>query len=193
MKFPGHKRILLLAGLLIGLVAGASLPSLLQSLRVHAQEKPIAGPVDAAAIEAELTAVKGLLPDQSHAMADVAYHFANLWFAAQKKNWSLAKFYLDETRSHLNWAVRIRPIRKNNAGQEIDLKGILQSVDNTLLTEVQKAIDQKDNERFANAYRQTLEGCYSCHKTSDKSWLRPQIPDVPAAQIINFDPNATWP
>jgi len=27
-------------------------------------------------------------------MADVGYHFANLWFAAEKQNWPLADYYL---------------------------------------------------------------------------------------------------
>ena len=34
-------------------------------------------------------------------MMDVDYHFANLWFAGQSKNWPLAQFYLNETRAHL--------------------------------------------------------------------------------------------
>ncbi len=38
--------------------------------------------VVAPAARAQETAVEGLLPDQAHAMADVGYHFANLWFAA---------------------------------------------------------------------------------------------------------------
>src|SRR5437763_14012235 len=42
---------------------------------------------DVAALQAEIARLKGIVPDQSHAMKDVAYHFANLWFAAQKQNW----------------------------------------------------------------------------------------------------------
>src|SRR5436190_19375125 len=45
------------------------------------------------ALELEVNRLKGLVPDQSHAMKDVAYHFANLWFAGEKKNWSLADCY----------------------------------------------------------------------------------------------------
>jgi hypothetical protein len=63
------------------------------------------------------------LPDQAHAMADVGYHFANLWFAAEKQNWPLANYYLGETRSHLRWAVRIHPVRKTKAGA-VDLNGM---------------------------------------------------------------------
>jgi len=135
----------------------------------------------------------GLLPDQSHAMVDVGYHFANLWFAADKANWSLAKYYLQGTRSHLYWAVRLHPVRTTSTGAEINLNGILQAIDNSFLTEIDSAITNKDAARFKAAYRQTIEGCYACHKACEKSFLRPQIPSAPSVSILNFDPNATWP
>jgi hypothetical protein len=68
---------------------------------------------DMTALKADIARLKGIVPDQSHAMKDVAYHFANLWFAAQHENWPLAEFYWAETRSHLRWAVRIIPVRKD--------------------------------------------------------------------------------
>src|SRR6266567_1480085 len=135
----------------------------------------------------------GLLPDQSHAMVDVGYHFANLWFAADKENWPLAKYYLQETRSHLDWAVRLHPVRTTTTGYKVDLKGILQAIDNSFLTEIDSAITNKDTAKFKAAYRQTLEGCYACHKACEKPFLRPQVPSAPSVTILNFDPNATWP
>jgi len=132
-------------------------------------------------------------PDQAHAMVDVGYHFANLWFAADKENWPLAKYYLQETRSHLYWAVRLHPVRTTSTGSEVDLHGILQAIDNSFLTEIDSAITNKDTAKFKTAYRQTLEGCYACHKACEKPFLRPQIPGAPSVTILNFDPNATWP
>jgi len=155
----------------------------------HAAEP---GAPPASALPAEVERLKAVVPDQSHAMADVGYHFANLWFAGNKKNWPLAKFYLDETRSHLKWAVRIIPVRKTKAG-DVDLRGILEAVDNSLLSAIQKAIQAEDTSKFTNAYRLTLEGCYSRHKASEKPYLRPQIPLTPPQPIINFDPDAKWP
>jgi hypothetical protein len=158
---------------------------------------PVVGPPPAdaqiAALRAEVNRLKGIVPDQSHAMVDVGCHFANLWFAAEKKNWPLARFYLDETRSHLKWAVRIIPVRKSPAGLDVDLKGILDALDNTLFAEIQKTIDHKDSEKFVTLYKQTLEGCYACHKASGKPYLRPQIPAVPPQPIINFEPDTKWP
>ncbi len=160
--------------------------------RARAEEKSTQSPAATNAQSVPST-ISGFLPDQSHAMVDVGYHFANLWFAADKENWPLAKYYLEETRSHLNWAVRIHPVRTTKAGSEVDLKGILQAIDNSFLTEIDGAITNKDTAKFKTAYRQPLEGCYACHKACEKAFLRPQVPTAPGVTILNFDPNATWP
>jgi len=145
-----------------------------------------------ATLRDEVARLKRLVPSQSHAMQDVGYHFMNLWFAAQKRNWPLAAFYLDETRSHIKWAVRIIPVRKAQAGP-VDLEGIREAVDSSTLAPLEKVIEAKDGTRFTAAYKLSLEGCYSCHKASEKPYLRPQISTQPEVHIINFNPTAGWP
>jgi hypothetical protein len=144
-------------------------------------------------LQQDVATLKEKAADQAHAMMDVDYHFTNLWFAGKAENWPLAEFFWSETRSHMRWAVRIIPVRKDNTGTEIKLKDILEAVENSPLAQMKEAIDAKDAEKFESAYRDTLDGCYGCHKASDKPYLRPQIPERPATSIINFDPNATWP
>jgi hypothetical protein len=139
-------------------------------------------------LPAELESIKARLPDQAHAMQDVGYHFTNVWFAGQKENWELAKFYVGETKSHLRWAVRIIPKRKDNAGQEVNLQAILEATENGPLAQLETAIQEKHKDRFVAAYKFTLETCYACHKTSDKPYLRLQIPTHPEVQIIDFEP-----
>jgi len=145
---------------------------------------------DVAALKAEIESLKRLVPSQSHAMADVDYHFSNLWFAAQSANWPLSDFYLNETKSHLNWAVRIRPVRKLSTGQEFDLRPLLQGVENSSLAQLKVAIDKKDPKSFEAAYRQTINECYACHKLAEKPYLRPHIPEAPATRMIDLKPNA---
>ena len=140
-----------------------------------------------ARLKAEIEQLRGRLPDQSHVMKDVGYHFSNLWFAALATNWPLGKFYLDETRSHLKWAVRIIPVRKTQGG-DLDLRLILDALDRTVLADTQKAIDARDLEAFTKAYQQTLTGCYSCHTAAEKPYLRPKIPERPEGTIIDFEP-----
>ena len=190
MKYLTNPRrgVLLATGLGVGLlISGASElifePAVLQA---SAQQAPQPKGPKLPRPQTETNSLEGYLPDQAHAMADVGYHFANLWFAADKQNWPLANYYLGETRSHLRWAVRIHPVRKTMAG-EVDLKGILDAVDNSLLSEVDKAITNKDVSRFEAAYRQTLAGCYACHTACEKPFLRLQVPEAPGVTIINFN------
>jgi hypothetical protein len=144
-------------------------------------------------LAARVKALEDLIPDQAHIMADVADHFTNLWFAGKSENWPLADFYLGETRTHLHWAVRRIPVRKDNTGHDVKLAEILEAFENGPLKPLKGAIDGKDRLAFESAYRQTLSGCYACHKASDKPYLRPRVPTEPASSIINFDPRASWP
>jgi hypothetical protein len=149
--------------------------------------------VDLAALRADVDRLKEAVPSQSHAMTDVGYQYANLWFAGEKQNWPLAQFYFNETRSHIRWTIRIRPVRKNLAGNPVELKGIFDGIENGVLASLKEAIEKKDRGQFATSYKQMLEACYACHKASDKPFLRPMIPLAENQSIINPDPNASWP
>jgi hypothetical protein len=78
-------------------------------------------PMTAAEMQAEIERLKTLVPSYSHPMQDVAINWASLWFAAQKKNWPLARYFYNEARSHIAWTVRINPNDKVN-GEIVDLK-----------------------------------------------------------------------
>src|SRR5271163_2626891 len=150
-----------------------------------AQQKAAPKQSEGVAAHMDPQTLNARLPDQAHVMMDVGYHFANLWFAGNGQNWPLANYYLGETRSHLKWAVRIHPVRETKSGA-VDLNGILEAVDTSLLSEIAKAITNKDIAHFEAAYRQTLAGCYACHTACEKPFLRLQVPDAPGATIINF-------
>lgn len=143
---------------------------------------------DTAALKAEIESLRRLVPSQSHAMADVDYHFSNLWFAARNANWPLAEFYLNETRSHLEWAVRIRPVRKLSSGQELDLRPMLQGVEGSGIARLRGALDKHDATAFEAAYRETITECYACHQLAEKPYLRPHIPESPATRMIDLRP-----
>jgi cytochrome c553 len=145
------------------------------------------------ALRSEVARLKANAPSQSHTMSDVGYHWTNLWFAGEKKNWPLATFYFEETRQHILWTIRLRPVRKGADGKDVDLVPIFEGIDTSAFKAMAEAIQQQDAQRFAAAYRMTLEACYGCHKASGKPYLRPMIPTAPSQTIINVDPAATWP
>jgi hypothetical protein len=135
-----------------------------------------------------LKEIRGQLPSQSHTMADVAYHFSNLWFAGRAANWPLASFYLDETKSHLRWAVRVRPVRPLSAGGELHLGDMLGAIEQSSLKDLQSSIEAKDLVRFTTCYKQQLASCYGCHVAAEKPYLRLRLPEHPAETMIEFDP-----
>src|SRR5689334_13547458 len=96
--------------------------------------------------------LRTLIPSQSHAMMDVAYHFTNLWFAGEHQNWPLAQFYFNESRSHIAWAVRLVPVRKTSGG-ELRLPEMFDAFDKTLLADLKKQIADKNGKQFKVAYR----------------------------------------
>jgi hypothetical protein len=158
---------------------------------VVASKPPDPG-AEVARLQAELARLEALVPNQPTVMTQLAYHFANLWFAAAHQNWPLADYYLGEMRSNLKWAVRIKPTRSSPAG-EVNLAGIAGSVDNTEFSKLQEAIHEHRSAAFDRAYDETAVACYACHKAIGKPYLRPQRPPAAAEHVINPDPAAKWP
>jgi hypothetical protein len=144
-------------------------------------------------LEADVEHLKDIKPPNSHPMVDVAMFAANLWFAGQKRNWSLANYYLGEMRNRMQWEVRVNPAPKGADGKPVDMQSIFEGVDNGSLSTIKKTIAMKDSKQFVVNYKQMLEDCYSCHKTNGRPYLRPMIPVSGAQPIINLDQNATWP
>lgn len=144
-------------------------------------------------LRADVARLKTNAPSQSHTMADVGYHWTNLWFAGEKQNWPLAMFYLAETRSHILWTIRLRPVRKGPDGNDVNLMPIFEAIDTSAFKMVADAIQAQNPTAFSAAYRVTLESCYSCHKASGLPFLRPMVPTQPAQSIVNFDAAASWP
>jgi hypothetical protein len=155
--------------------------------QVRAQEMPAPKQSGVAAALMDRQTLNDRLPDQSHAMQDAGYHFENLWFAGDKQNWSLASYYLRKTRSYLELAVRIKPVRKTQAG-EVVLKGNLDTMNNGMLVQIDQAITKQDVAKFRTAYRQTIVGCNGCHAACERSYIHLQVPNSPSASIISFDP-----
>src|SRR5580700_6138440 len=135
------------AVLCAGLLLGIALDGYGTARRTEAKDS---APRDAeiASLKAEIQAIKDRLPDQAHAMQDVAHQFTNVWFAREQQHWDLANFYLGETRNHLRWAVRIIPKRKDANGQNVDLVAILQAFENGPLKQLDAVIKSKNDVGF---------------------------------------------
>jgi hypothetical protein len=175
-------------GLCLGFAAALVL--LRHAAPARAQPAPAApgGAAELAALKADVERLKAVATDQSHVMADVAHHFSCLWFAGRAKNWPLADFFFSEMQSHLRWAVRVIPVRKDAAGRDVDLRGILQGIETSSLKDLHDTIAAKDEQRFEQAYRTMIESCTSCHTASAKPFIRPKVPQRPDTDVLDFEP-----
>jgi hypothetical protein len=160
---------------------------------VAAQDGTKEAAPDLAAMQADIAHLKEVVPSQSHSMTDVGYQFANLWFAGERKNWPLAEFFLNESRQHIVWTIRIRPVRKNSDRGSVDLRAMFEGISDGALKDLTQSIANKNEAQFNGAYKNMLEACYACHRASAKPFLRPMVPKVPPQTIIDFDPDAKWP
>ena len=131
-----------------------------------------------------------ITPPNSHPMVDVGMFAANLWFAADKKNWPLANYYLSEMRNRMLWETRLNPGPKGTDGKPVDMANIFDGIDHGSLTKIKDAVAMKDSKEFKLQYRALLEDCYSCHKTANRPYLRPQIPLSTAAARPIMNPRS---
>lgn len=178
------------SGVLLGL-AVPGMRKVIWPTPVKAQDAK--GAPDLAAMQADITHLKEVVPSQSHTMTDVGYQFANLWFAGRHKNWPLAEFFLNESRQHIVWTIRIRPVRKNPDGGSIDIRALFEGIQDGALKDLTQSIANRNETEFTTSYKKMLEACYGCHRAAAKPFLRPMIPTLPPQSIINFDPDAKWP
>ena len=128
IRQAGTRRAALATALFLGLVNTG-----------QAAEPPRSPDEQLADLKAENERLRTLIPSQSHAMIDVAYHFTNLWFAGKQQNWPLAQFYFNEARNHILWAIRLVPVRKVATG-DLALQPIFDAFDKGQLGEVKQAI-----------------------------------------------------
>lgn len=173
---------------LMGLMMGSLLLRMVNTPSHAADAVAAPKPDDLTALKAEVTRLKGMVTDQSHVMADVSYHYCNLWFAGQAENWPLAQFYCDETRSHLKWAVRVIPVRKDRNGREVDLRAILDALEQTTLKDLDAAVKSSDKGKFTAAYKAQLENCMACHRAASKDYIKLHVPERADVGMVEFKP-----
>src|SRR6516162_3259925 len=184
--------VVFVCGALIGGLVVWKLPALGQSVGKD-QAKTETPKVDLTALNNDVARLKSIVPSNSHIMEDVSFHYSNLWFAGQKKNWPLAMFYYNETRNHIRWLVVKSPTTKTPDGEVVNLQGIFDGLDTSSLAMLKKSIEDKNSEDFNAKYKLMLEACYSLHNSAGRPDLRPIVPTVHPQAIINYTVDASWP
>ena len=124
-RIPFRSVLLVTCGVLLGIAAdragyvGAIVPT------VAAQQgRAAAPPPTLESLAADVAQLKAIQPSNSHIMMDVQFHWTNLWFAAQKKDWEFAQYQFNEMRGHIIWLTRKSPTIRAQDGTDVDIKNI---------------------------------------------------------------------
>jgi len=106
-----------------------------------------------------------------------------LWFAGQAKNWALAAYELDELQEGFDDVNKF--FRVKDDMQIGDMAG---STVMPVLPEVKKAIEARDEAKFAAAFDKLTAACNACHQAANHAFIVIQRPTTSPYTNQSFAP-----
>jgi hypothetical protein len=126
--------------------------------------------------EAELAKLKEAVPGLGEYMTTIQLHAGKLWFAAKALNWELAEYEQAELKETMEAAKGLNA-EKNG----VKISNVLDSVLQTQVAALDKAIKSKSQSEFQRSYDETLSACNGCHEPAGYKFIhivRPTAPPV---------------
>ena len=136
-----------------------------------------AAPPQVADAEQRLRKLESVTPDVGQTMLSIQLHFSKLYFAAEARNWELARFEQQEILEDLNTVAALRPHEN-----QTDLIGIITAFTNSPtgpLAYVKDAIDVSDRRLFRKAYSDSVLMCNACHQSTGRPFIVITTPTNP--------------
>lgn len=127
--------------------------------------------------EQRLRKLEAVTPDVGQTMLSIQLHFAKLYFAAEARNWELARFEQQEILEDLNTVAALKPEENG-----INLVGIITAFTNSPtgpLASLKDAIDVSDRPLFRKAYQNSILMCNACHQSTGRPFIVITVPTNP--------------
>ncbi len=105
-------------------------------------------------------------PGMGEIMGTTQMRHAKLWFAGRAKNWELARYELDEIREGLDGAIKYYPVFKG-----APVSAMLDKYTSPPLSDLARAIDEKDSAKFARAFDGLTSACNGCHRAAEHGYI----------------------
>ena len=112
-------------------------------------------------------------PGMARIMPEIGVRIWKCYYAAQARNWPLARFQLKEAVNLMQVGVIVRPKYTDNMMLFIEEQ----------CEAVMTAIGAKDLDAFNAAYATMVEQANAYHALYDKPWLRWKTPDMPPPDL----------
>jgi hypothetical protein len=122
------------------------------------------------------------VPGLGEIMGSVQMRHAKLWFAAKGENWPLAAYELGELKEGFEDAVKYQPDFKGKPIAEM-----IGPATQMPLSELAKAIAEKNEAHFVKAYDQLSAACSSCHRSAGRGFIVIQRPSAPPYTDQRYD------
>jgi hypothetical protein len=112
-------------------------------------------------------------PGLARLMPEIGNRVWKLYYAAQAKNWPLARFQLKEARKLMELAALTRPKYEKSLGQYIEKQ----------VAPMMAALDAEDLERFNRELEIAVEVANAYHEAYGKPFLRWKVPSQPPPDL----------
>jgi hypothetical protein len=144
----------------------ARLDSLSTSPRLSQSSGPSLLPTN---VDQRLRKLEAVTPDVGQTMLSIQVHFAKLYYAAEARNWDLARFEREEIVEDLNTVAALKPEENG-----VSLAGMIGAFTNSLsgpLASLKDALDVSDRPLFRKAYRDSILMCNTCHQSTGRPFI----------------------
>jgi hypothetical protein len=125
-------------------------------------------------VEQRLRKLEAAAPSPGLFMSAIQLHFAKLYFAAEARNWDLARFERGEILENLEVVAILRPEEHG-----VSITGIMDAFKNTPLVALNDAIEMKDRSLFREAYQNSIIMCNACHQSTGRPFITITVPTNP--------------
>ena len=112
-------------------------------------------------------------PGLARLMPEIGNRVWKLYYAAQAKNWPLAKFQLKEARKLMELGALTRPKYEKDLGKFIEKR----------VTPMMAALESENLEKFNEEFEKSVEQANAYHESYDKPFLRWKVPAQPPPDL----------
>jgi hypothetical protein len=117
--------------------------------------------------------IAAMQPGLARLMPDIGARTWKLYYAAEARNWPLAKFQLKEAKKLMELGALTRPKYEENLGKFIDEN----------VKPMMAAIEAEDFDKFKSEFDKAIEQANAYHELYDKPFLRWKVPASPPPDL----------
>jgi hypothetical protein len=147
--------------------------------------QPVAAP-PGTNIETRLAHLEAITPDVGQMMQSIQLHFAKLHYAAEARNWDLARFERQEIEEDFETVAAMKP--QDNG---VNLVGIISAFTNGVtgpMAQMNDAIAVSDRQLFHQAYQGMASMCNACHQATGRPFIFITMPTNPPVFNQRWEP-----